>query len=455
MFETQSSRKRLLLATTGLGTVMTTMSFLGVMSPASASTLLVNGANTFARQLTSTGNATLSGTVVELKTAAATLTASNFITFALPSGMTFAANPTVGFSAGGTTLNLSLSTGGSGSQSAVYQVTSASSGNSLSISLSGLQVSGLQTYVSSNSTAASFNLTATLTADPVTGQGGTGGTLVANISDAASATQTVGAAQTIDVASGGTRFVSGTGTALFAPLGVVTFGNSAIAPNDVGGSSPVSMSAQGGSITVSGSLTGLSTVYAIATAVATTCATAAPSGAFTATPGASTATLTGLSVSAFQVCAIANGSSVLSNSTITVRGVVTTSNNSTVTGTTTSNAVGYSGTVRTSSYFVGVTGGYSSFAYAVNSGTTASTALVSVRRSDGATAIGSLTSLAAGASALYGASDINTAVGSTFLGDSSSRAQVTFLFGSSSVKMTGLLLNPAGVVTQMGTTFSD
>jgi len=215
------------------------------------------------------------------------------------------------------------------------------------------------------------------------------------------------------------------------------------------------MGSQGGSITVSGSLSGISTVYAIATAVATTCATAAPSGAFTATPGSTSATLTGLSVSTFQVCAIANGSSVLSNGTITVRGVITTSNNGTVTGTTTSNAVGYSGTVRTSNYFVGATGGYSSFAYAVNSGTSASTTLVSVRRSDGATSIGSLSSLAAGASALYGASDINTAIGSTFLGDASSRAQVTFLFGSSSVKMTGLLLNPAGVVTNMGAVFSD
>ncbi len=453
MFETQSSRKRLLLATTGLGTVMTTMSFLGVMSPASASSLVVDAANTFARQLTSTGNATLSGTQVRLITTAATLTTGNFVTFALPSGMTFAANPTVGFSAG-VNLSLVVSSGGSGSQSIVYQVTAASSG-STNVSLTGIQVSGLQTYVSSNSAATTFNISATVPADAVSQQGSSGSTIVANISDSASATAAAGAAQTIDVASGGTRFVSGTGTALFAPLGTVTFANSAIAPNDVGGGTAVSMTAQGGTLTVSGSLSGISTVYAIATAVATTCATAAPSGAFTATPGSSSATLTGLSVSAFQVCAIANGSSVLSNSTITVRGGITTSNNATITGTTTSNAVGYSGTVRTSSYFVGVTGGYSSFAYAVNSGTSASTALVSVRRSDGATAVGSLSSLAAGASALYGASDINTAVGSTFLGDSSSRAQVTFLFGSSSVKMTGLLLNPTGVVTSMGATFSD
>jgi len=453
MFETQSSRKRLLLATTGLGTVMTTMSFLGVMSPASAASIVVTADNTFARQLTSTGNATLSGTTVRLITTAGTLTTGNFVTFSLPSGMTFAANPTVGFSAG-VNLALTLSTGGSGAASTVYQVTAASSG-STNISLTGIQVSGLQTYVSTNSTATSFNITATVPADTATQQGSAGLTIVANITDAATATQAAGAAQTIDVASGGNRFVSGTGTALFAPLGTVAFTNAAIAPNDVSGGSGVSMGSQGGSITVSGSLSGISTVYAIATAVATTCATAAPSGAFTATPGSTSATLTGLSVSTFQVCAIANGSSVLSNGTITVRGVITTSNNGTVTGTTTSNAVGYSGTVRTSNYFVGATGGYSSFAYAVNSGTSASTTLVSVRRSDGATSIGSLSSLAAGASALYGASDINTAIGSTFLGDASSRAQVTFLFGSSSVKMTGLLLNPAGVVTNMGAVFSD
>ncbi len=450
MFETQSSRKRLLLATTGLGTVMTTMSFLGVMSPASASTLTVNAPNTFARQVASTGNATLSGSTVLLTTAGSTLT-GNFMTFALPSGMTFAANPSVGSSAG-STLGLTLSTGGSGAASVVYQITTATS-VSAAVSLTGLQVSGLQTYVSSNSTAVAFNITATMPNDTVTSASGAGTVIVANLTDAASTVMTIGAAQTIDVASGGNRFVSGTGTALFAPLGIVTYTNAGSAPNDVGGSSPISMTSQGGTVTVSGSLTGISTVYA-ATGV-TTCATAAPTGAFTATPGATSATLTGLSVAAFQVCAIANGSSVLSNGTISVRGGVTTSNNGTISGTTTSNAVGYSGTVRTHAYFVGVTGGYSTFGYAVNSGTSASTALVSVRRSDGATAIGSLASLAAGASALYGASDINTAVGSTFLGDSASRAQVTFLFGSSSVKMTGLLLNPTGIVTQMGTNFSD
>jgi len=426
------------------------MSFLAALSPADASTASVVAPNTFARQLTSTGNAVLSGTTVLLTTGTAAVGTGNFITFTMPSGMTFAANPTVSFTTGGAG-GLTLSTGGSGAQSVVYQVSTATT-TTATISLTGLQVSGLQTYISTNSTATTFNIATTFPADAVT----TGAsTIIANITDAASATPAAGAAQTIDVASGGTRFVSGTGTALFAPLGTVAFANQATAPNDISGGSAVSMTAQGGAITVSGPLSGYSQVYAVATAVATTCATAAPSSAFTATPGATAATLTGLSVSTFQVCAIANGSTVLTNGSITVRGVVTTSNNATITGTTTSNAVGYSGTVRTMAYFVGSTGGYSSFAYAVNGGTSASTTLVSVRRADGATAIGSLASLAAGASSLYGASDINTAVGSTFLGDASSRAQVTFLFGSSSVRMTGLLLNPGGNVTSLGAQFSD
>lgn len=446
MFESRSPRKRLLLTTTGLGTVMTTMSFLGATSAVQASTLAVFQPNTFARQLTSTGNAVLSATRVELRAEASTA-AGNFITFTLPSGMTFSANPTVGFSAGALGA-VTLSTGGSGAQSVVYQLTGAFT-TAANLSLTGLQVSGLQSYVSTNSTANTFGLTGTFTADPVSG----GAIQVASIADAASGTATGGANVTLDVASGGNRFVSGTGTALFTALGSVTYANSAAAPNDIGGGSPVSMTAQGGTLTVSGPLTGISTVYAAAGV--TTCATAAPSGAFTATPSSTAATLTGLSVATFQVCAIANGSTVLSSGSITVRGSVTTSNNATITGTTTSNTVTYSGSVRTVGYFVGVTGGYSSFAYAVNGGTTASTALVSVRRSDGATAIGSLTSIAAGASALYGASDINTAVGSTFLGDSSSRAQVTFLFGSSSVRLTGVLLNPTGVVTSMGAQFSD
>jgi len=451
MFETQRSRKRLLLATTGLGTVLTTMSFLAALSPADASTASVVQPNTFARQLTSSGNAVLSGTTVLLTTSSTAVATGNFITFTLPSGMTFAANPTVTFTTGAAG-GLTLSTGGSGVQSVVYQISTATAATATTISLTGLQVSGLQTYISTNSTATSFNIASTFTADAVSSGAST---IIANITDAASGTGAAGAAQTIDVASGGTRFVSGTGTALFAPLGTVAFANQATAPNDISGGSGVSMTSQGGSITVSGPLSGLSQVYAVATAVAATCATAAPSAAFTATPGSTAATLTGLSVSTFQVCAIANGSTVLTNGTISVRGNVTTSNNGTITGSSTSNAVGYSGAVRTMAYFVGSTGGYSSFAYAVNGGTSASTALVSVRRADGATAIGSLASLAAGVSSLYGASDINTAVGSTFLGDASSRAQVTFLFGSSSVRMTGLLLNPGGNVTSLGAQFSD
>jgi len=445
MFGTQSSRKRLLLATTGLGTVMTTLSIMSAMAPADASNLDIVKPNTFSRQLTATGNAVLSGTSVNL-TAGATTASGNFITFTLPSGMTFSANPTVTLVAGAVALN----TGGSASQSVVYQITTAITTGSV-LTLTGLQVSGLQTYVSSNSTATFFNLTSTFTSDAVTVTSGPSAT----ITDAATGTTAAGAAQTIDVSSGGTRFVSGTGNSLFAPLGTVTFSNQATSPNDVSGGTAVSLTAQGGSITVTGPLTGVATVYAIATAVATTCATAAPTGAFTVTPGATAATLTGLSVSTFQVCAIANGSTILQSGTIASRPLLTLSNNATISGTSTSNAVGYSGNVRNIQYFVGASGGYASFAYAVNSGTTASTALVTVRRSDGATATGSLSSLAAGASALYASSDVNTAVGSTFLVDSTSRAQVTFLFSSSSVQMTGLLLNPNATVTNMGQQFTN
>ncbi|MBI1778505.1 MAG: hypothetical protein HYR63_24465 [Proteobacteria bacterium] len=435
---------------------MTTLSVMGAFSSATASTVSASALNTFARQLTSTGNAVLSGTSL-LLTAAVFTANGNFLSFVLPSGMTFAANPTIAFSTSATS-SVSLSTGGSGSQSVVYQTGTNGFTAGATLTLSGIQVSGLQSYISTNSTATFFNVTTTFPNDAATSAApGNGGTQfpIASLTDAASATPAAGAAVTIDVSSGGVRFVSGTANALFVPIGTVAYANPATAPNDIGGGSPVSMSAQGGNIVVTGPLTGLSTVYAVATAVASTCATAAPSGAFTVTPSATAGTLTGLSVSTFQVCAIANGSTILSNGTIATRGTITTSSNTTITGTSTTNAVGYSGNVRNMQYFVGATGGYSAFAYAVNSGTSASTALVSVRRNDGATATGSLSSLAAGASALYGASDINTAIGSTFLVDASSRAQVTFLFSGSSVNITGLLLNPGGVVTGFGQQFSN
>jgi hypothetical protein len=447
MFETQSSRKRLLLATTGLGTVMTTMSIMGAMAPADASTLQNNAPNTFASQLSATGNATLSGTTVSLAVALGTLGTGNFLTFSLPSGMTFAANPTVATSGTGA---YALSTGGSSAQTVVYQVTTAATSGS-AISLTGLQVSGLQTYISQNSTAAFFNVSASFPADAVV----VTGLPTALITSAATSAGSSGAGQSIDVSSGGVRFVSGTGNALFIPLGQVAFSNAGTAPNDIGGNVPVSMTSAGGSITVTGPLSGITTVYAITSSTAATCATAAPTGAVSAAPCATAATLTGLSVTTYQVCAIANGSTILSSGSISVRGPVTLSNSATISGTSTSNAVSYSGNVRNMQYFVGATGGYGSYAYAVNSGTTASTALVTVRRSDGAAATGTLPSLAAGASALYGASDVNTAVGSTFLVDANSRAQVTFLFSSSSVNITGLLLNPTAVVTGMGQQFSN
>jgi len=440
-----ASQKRLLLASTGLGTVLTTMSFLGATQSALASTLVVTSLNTFVRQL-STGNVSLSGTTVSL-TANASTASGNFITFTMPSGITFAANPSVGFSTGASGA-VNLSTGGSGSQSIVYALSATFTSGS-TFSLSGIQISGLQTYITTNSTATVFNIGATFTNDTVTAA--TASLSIANLTDAASATPAAGAAQTIDVASGGTRWVSGTGTALFIPLGTVAYAN--IGGNDVSGASAVSMSPTGGAITVTGPLSGVSTLYAAAGV--TTCATAAPSNAFSATPSATAGTITGLSLSTFQVCAIANGSTILQNGTMSVRGTLTTTNSQSVTGTTTGNAVGYSGSVRTVNFFVGTSASYQSYAYAVNSSTSASTALVSVRRSDGATAIGTLTSLAAGTSALYGAADVNTAVGSTFLTNSDSRAQVTFLFGSSSVKLTGLLANPGGSVTTMGQTFSD
>lgn len=442
-----ASQKRLLLASTGLGTVLTTLSFLGASQSALASTQVVTNPNTFVRQL-STGNANLSGTTVSLVATTSTSSA-NFITFTLPSGITFAANPSSGFSTGSSG-TVALSTGGSGSQSIVYQLTAQFTLGS-TFSLSGLQISGLQTYITTNSTASVFNIGAAFPADTVSTA--TASLILGNLTEAATATPAAGAAQTIDVASGGTRWVSGSGTALFIPLGTVTYAN--VGGNDISGSSVVSMSPTGGTVTVTGPLSGVSTLYA-ATGV-TTCATAAPSGAFSVTPSSTTAaTITGLSLATFQVCAIANGSSILTNGTFTLRGGATTTNSQSITGTTTSGAVGYSGAVRTVNFFVGSSASYQSYAYAVNSGTSASTALVSVRRADGATAIGTLTSLAAGASALYGAADVNTAVGSsTFLSSSGDRAQVTFLFGGSSVKLTGLLANPGGSVTTMGQTFSD
>lgn len=436
----------LLLSSTALGVVLagsaldTGIKFIG---DANATSVVSAGVLTYGRQM-STGAVTLSGTTVAV-TVVSTLAAANTVTITLPSGITFAAAPSVATTA---PLTVNIASGGSGSQSAVYNVTTnASAGTTLTFS--SMSLSGVQSYIASNASATNFRLTTAITGDTVTNRSNV---VLGNISDAL-ALVTNGSTFTpqIDVPTGANRFVSGTGTALFAALGEVSFTNNG-SVLDASAGSLLTLSSTGGTTILSGNLANLSTVYATTTA---TCATVAPSGAITSTLSSSAATFSGITAGTnFTICAVASGTGILQSGIYSIRNSGTVTSGSSQTSTATTGTATYSGAVRTVNYFVGA-GAYSSYAYVVNTGTSSSTLLVSVRRSDGATATGALTSVAAGGSSLISAADVNTAVGSTFLVNSDSRAQVTFLLGSTNLKVTGLLIQPNGAVNQMGQQFSD
>jgi len=436
----------LLLSSTALGVVLagsaldTGIKFIG---DANATSVVAANGLTFGRQM-STGAVTLSGQSVTV-TVVSTLSAANTVTITLPSGVTFAAAPSIATTG---PLAVNIASGGSGAASAVYNVTTAGSAGS-TLAFSSMSLSGLQSYIASNASATNFRLTTSITGDTVTN-----GSVVVlgNISDAlALVTNGSTFSAQIDVPTGANRFVSGTGTALFAALGETSFTNNT-SVLDASAGSLLTLSSTGGTTILTGNLTNLSTVYATTTA---TCATAAPSGAITATLSSTAATFAGITAgTTFTICAIASGTGILQSGIYSLRNSGTVTSGSSQTSTATTGTATYSGAVRTVNYFVGA-GSYSSYAYVVNTGTASSTLLVSVRRSDGATATGALSSVAAGGSSLISAADVNTAVGSTFLVNSDTRAQVTFLLGSTNLKVTGLLVQPNGAVNQMGQQFSD
>lgn len=377
--------------------------------------------------------------------------ATGFITFTLSNGATFAAAP------GATTTNITLSAGSlvSGSTAVTYQVSTAQSTTSASITLGNFSISNVGTRLATSNQ----NILVTYSA------------LGPNVPSAPSATLAVGAqayiftagssSVSIDLANAGAGLVFRSGSpasnVTFASLGQLSQA-AAAASNDISGTAQFTV---GSSDTlravVSGNLTAFSSVYA-ATA---SCAATAPSGALTGSIASDSrsATISSLAIaSLYNICAIANGTTIVPSGTITGSASISFASR-TVSGATytpgaysqpasTIATLSYNGTTSTAFYVVGL-GTYTSAIRLTNTSTSSGSVFVQVTPDTTGTPVRALidSTLAAGQSKFYTANDIRTAVGTSVLTDSNDRATVVFLTSFTGLQLQNFMVNPGGAIS--------
>jgi hypothetical protein len=215
---------------------------------------------------------------------------------------------------------------------------------------------------------------------------------------------------------------------------------------------------------VNGNLTAFSSVYA----ASASCAATAPSGAITGTLASDlrSATISGLTItSLYNICAIANGTTIIPSGTITATASVSFASR-TVSGATytpgaysqsasTVATLTYNGSTATAYYVVGI-GSYISAMRLSNTSASAGSVFVQVTPDTTGTPTRALldSTLAAGQSKFYLASDIRTAVGTSVLADSNTRATVVFLSSFTGLTLQNFMVNPGGVLsggTSVGT----
>jgi len=421
-------------ATTTIAATAVTYASENFIGASAASTIIVG----------STGiRVTQSGTTTDF--------ATGFITFTLSNGATFAAAP------GATTTNITLSAGSlvSGSTAVTYQVSTAQSTTSASITLGNFSISNVGTRLATSNQ----NILVTYSA------------LGPNVPSAPSATLAVGAqayiftagssSVSIDLANAGAGLVFRSGSpasnVTFASLGQLSQA-AAAASNDISGTAQFTV---GSSDTlravVSGNLTAFSSVYA-ATA---SCAATAPSGALTGSIASDSrsATISTLGIaSLYNICAIANGTTIIPSGTITGSASISFTSR-TVSGATytpgaysqpasTIASLSYNGTTSTAFYVVGL-GTYTSAIRLTNTSTSSGNVFVQVTPDTTGTPVRALldSTLAAGQSKFYTANDIRTAVGTSVLTDSNDRATVVFLTSFTGLQLQNFMVNPGGAIS--------
>jgi hypothetical protein len=384
---------------------------------------------------------------------------TGFVTFTLSNSATFAAAPSATTSAG-----LTVGTGSlvSGSTAVTYQVTAAQTTTSAAITLGNFTVTSVGTRLATSANDIRVTYAALGANTPTVPSATLAVSAQAYIFTATSA------AVTIDLANSGAGVVFRTGTTAsnttFATLGTISQAVAA-GSNDISGSAQFTVgSSDSLRAIVNGNLTAFSSVYA----ASASCAATAPTGAITGTLASDlrSATISGLTIaSTYNICAIANGTTIIPSGTITATASVSFASR-TVSGATytpgaysqsasTVATLTYNGSTATAYYVVGI-GSYISAMRLSNTSASAGSVFVQVTPDTTGTPTRALldSTLAAGQSKFYLASDIRTAVGTSVLADSNTRATVVFLSSFTGLTLQNFMVNPGGVLsggTSVGT----
>ena len=375
------------------------------------------------------------------------------ITFTLSNGATFAAAPSPT-----RTTNLTLGSGSlvSSSTAVTYAVTSIGSTTSSTITLGNFTITGVGTRLATSNQ----NITVTYTSGIGSNNPNTPSATLAVGAQAYTFTATSSAVG-IDLANSGAglvfRSANDSSNVTFASLGTLSQATAA-SVNDISGSLGFTAgSSDSLRAVVNGNFSSFSSIYAASAA----CAATAPSGALTGTiaSGSLSATISPLVIaSTYNICAIANGTSIIPSGTIT--GTVSysfaarTVSTSTYTPgaypqtASTISTLSYNGSTATAYYVVGL-GSYTSAIRLTNTSTSSGSVFVQVTPDTTGTPIRALidSTLTAGQSKFYLASDIRTAVGTSVLTDSNNRATVVFLTAFTGLRLQNFIVNPGGVLS--------
>jgi hypothetical protein len=376
-----------------------------------------------------------------------------FMTFTLSNSATFSAAPSVN------TTNVTLGTGSlvSGSTAVTYQVTANQTTTSATITLGNFSITGVGTRL-----ATSANTITVTYASLGSNVPSTPSATIA-VSNQAYTFTGVSAAANIDLANSGAglvfRSTSNLSNVTFASLGTLVQPNAAVGANDISGTNQFTASTSDTlRAIVNGNLSSFSSIYAASAA----CAATAPSGAITGTiaSDARSATISPLVLgSTYNICVLANGTSIVPSGTITGSASVSFASRTVSSGTTytpgaysqaasTLATLSYNGSTATAYYVVGL-GSYISAIRLSNSSTSSGSVFVQVTPDTTGTPVRALldSTLAAGQSKFYLASDIRTAVGTSVLTDSNNRATVVFLTSFSGLQLQNFIVNPGGVLS--------
>jgi hypothetical protein len=376
---------------------------------------------------------------------------AGFATFTLSNGATFSAAPAVVVNTGVSFTGGTLLTG---STAVTYSVTTTST-TSATVTLGNFSITNVGTRLATSANTITATFSSIGSSTPATAAA-----LLATSAPAYLFTSG-STAVSIDLANGGSglAFRASGSNVTFATLGTIAQ-NAPATVKDIGGTTNfITTSSDTIRAIISGNLAAFSSVYAATAA----CAATAPTGAITGTIATDTRSATVsplLGGTTYNLCAIANGTTIVPAGTITgsasiaygartVSGATYTPGASATTAVTLT-TLSYNGSTATAFYVVGA-GSYTSAIRLSNTSTSAGSVFVQVTPDTTGTPVRALldSTLAAGQSKFYSASDIRSAVGTSVLTASDNRANVVFLTSFTGLRLQNFIVNPGGVITEI------